>query len=72
LDYDDIESILKALKDTENPIKPVKGFYFGSQDMDEWYKEDVKNAIEVFESVLKDMDNGFGKRYLDFYYQASW
>ena len=72
LDYDDIESILKALKDEENQLEPTEGFFFGSQEKDEWYKEDVKNAIEVFESVLKDMDNGFGKRYLDFYYQASW
>lgn len=72
LDYDDVESILKALKDTENPIKPVEGFFFGSQDMDEWYYEDVKKAIEVFEAVLKDMNSGFGKRYLDFCYQASW
>ena len=54
LDYDDIESILKALKNEENQLEPTEGFFFGSQEKDEWYYEDVENAIKVFESILKD------------------
>ena len=72
LDYGDVKKILRALKDEENPIEPTEGFFFGSQEMDEWYHTDVKNAIEVFESLLEEMKSELGIAYLDYFYQASW
>ena len=72
LDYEDVKKILTALKNEENPIEPTKGFFFGSQERDEWYDTDVKNAIEVFESLLEEMESEFSREYLDYFYQASW
>jgi hypothetical protein len=72
LDYGDVKKILTALKDKENPIEPTEGFFFGSQERDEWYDTDVKNAIEVFESLLEEMESEFGREYLDYFYQSSW
>ena len=72
LDYGDVKKILRALKDEENQLEPTKGFFFGSQEKDEWYDTDVKNAIEVFESLLEEMESEFGREYLDYFYQASW
>ena len=72
LDYGDVKKILRALKDEENQLEPTKGFFFGSQEKDEWYDTDVKNAIEVFESLLEEMESEFGREYLDYFYLASW
>jgi len=72
LDYGDVKKILTALKDEENPIEPTEGPFFGSQERDEWYDTDVKNAIEVFESLLEEMESEFGREYLDYFYQSSW
>ena len=72
LGIDDIKQILSALKDKENPIEPTEGFLFGSQERDEWYDKDVENAIEVFESVLEELESEFGSEHFDYLYTASW
>lgn len=51
-------------------FSPQSGFFFGSTEINEWYKNDVIDSIEVFEEILKEEElNGNNGEY---YYQASW
>ena len=48
-------------------LPPANGFFFGSQDINEWYKEDIENTIEALQKVF---DGNFN--HLEFYYGSSW
>jgi hypothetical protein len=54
-------------------LAPTEGFFFGSTDIDNYFKEDVEDSIKIFEGVMdeinKNKENGI---YFDYYYQASW
>jgi hypothetical protein len=56
-------------------FSPTHGFFFGSDCIDRYYKEEVENTIEVIENLLKEKESDDIARGLyggDFYYQASW
>lgn len=49
---------------------PQSGFFFDSTEINEYYKDDVVDTIEVIEEILKEEElNGYNG---DYYYQASW
>ena len=48
-------------------LPPGDGFFFGSQDIDEWYIEDIKYSLELFKSALELLDKGYS-----IIYDASW
>ena len=56
--------------DCEDEIKeilpPASGFFFGSTQIDEYYKNDVERTIEIIDTLLRE------DAAADFYYQASW
>jgi len=66
------KTVLKALKkgntDTASELLPPReGFFFGDQEIDEYYKEDIKNTIDILTEALEsNSPNG------DFYYSSSW
>ena len=69
-----LEELLSELKEIHesNSIDVAKeklptqgGFFFGGTEYDEYYYADVKETIDMFESLLKE-ENG------DFYYGSSW
>jgi len=41
------------------------GFFFGSEDYDQWYVEDIEQTIKILESTFSD-EHG------EYYYNASW
>jgi hypothetical protein len=43
------------------------GFFFGSQDFDEWYYKGLEDTIEIVSHCLSPEFDGW-----DFYYQSSW
>jgi hypothetical protein len=48
-------------------LPTADGFFFGDTDYQEWYYQDIKATIPVFESLLgQDLDQW------DFYYSSSW
>lgn len=49
-------------------LPPQSGFFFGSTDIDEWYKSDIQRTIKGLNKLLND------KTFKDceFYYQSSW
>ncbi len=42
-----------------------EGFFFGSQEYNEWYLDDIVRTQEILAEVLDDTDS-------DYYYQSSW
>ena len=34
-------------------LPPTSGFFFGSTEIDEYYKQDVEDSIKIFEDLLK-------------------
>lgn len=56
-------------------FSPTQGFFFGSDNIDEYYKQEVENTIEVIENLLKECEDTDAVKGLysgDFYYRASW
>jgi hypothetical protein len=54
---------------------PTEGFFFGSTEVDKYFKQDVEETIETIDGLLKELEGedvvkGFNAG--DFYYQASW
>ena len=61
----------KYVKDSsvaEELLPSTSGFFFGSTDYDEWYVEDIKNTIDIINTVLETTD--FDTQML--YYVSSW
>lgn len=51
----------------EDVLPLTQGFFFGNYDTyDEYYWNELKETIDLFESLLSEPNDG------DFYYQASW
>ncbi len=68
--WEDIEEDGKIIKDSsvaEELLPNGEGFFFGSQEYDEYYLEQIKYTREVCEKSLQAIKNGS-----DIYYQASW
>ena len=70
--YEDVE----VYTDTEVALKlfpPTEGFFFGSQLIDDYYRENVQTLIQELEQILteiqKDKEN---KAWTDWYYTSSW
>jgi hypothetical protein len=55
-------------KDTAETILPTaQGFFFGSDEIDEYYWEEVKSTIIQLKDILEE-DN----KNASFYYRSSW
>ena len=59
--YDNVDEVMEILP-------PTQGFFFGSETIDGWYKQDIENTIEVLTAELADEM----VVYSDYQYYASW
>ena len=57
---------LSGDKTVDSPLPSQGGFFFGSTDYDEWYKQDIEETIEILTKCLQ-LPNEF-----DFFYESSW
>lgn len=48
-------------------LPPSEGFFFGSNDIDEWYWQDIDSTIEMLTNTLAHTPEDYG-----FTYQSSW
>ena len=48
-------------------LPPTAGFFFGSQEIDDWYWKDVKETAKILDEVLTNVPENWSFRY-----QASW
>ena len=61
--------VLKEVKETKNSklLEPKSGFFFGSTSVDNYYWQDVDNAIKQLENLLTLDWNAYR-----FFYHSSW
>jgi hypothetical protein len=74
----DLRVLLETLREVKRAIEdkdsktisllfpPTGGFFFGSTEVDEYYKEQIDQTIPIIEEAVNE---GEGE---EFYYQASW
>ena len=55
-------------------LPPTQGFFFGSDEVDEYYKEEVNSTIKIIEDLLEENEQSkeYGLYSGDFEYRASW
>ena len=62
--------------EVEEIFAPTEGFFFGSGEIDKYFKEYVDETVELIESLLKESDEIYnpvkGIYSGDFFYRASW
>ena len=63
-----VKQVLADHKLAPQLLPTESGFFFGSQEYDNWYIQDLEETKNILETVLNDrsLDNW------DFYYQSSW
>jgi hypothetical protein len=59
--YDRADEVLELLP-------PTEGFFFGSYQIDDWYKQQIEETINVLEEELSVS----GDNYPEYEYYASW
>lgn len=65
---DIIEEVETYDSDIARRLLPTtKGFFYGSQLYDDWYKEDIEYSLELFKEARKLMDLDY-----EIVYRASW
>jgi len=71
----DLEILLiickKALEDktkASSLLPTQQGFFFGDQEYDAWYFDDLESTVEILEKAL----NFYNEKIVDIYYRASW
>lgn len=81
VDEDKMKELLETLKEVssnfdkaEELLPPVQGFFFGGDEIDEYYKEDVNSTIKIIEELLEEHEQSkeHGLYSGDFEYRASW
>ena len=81
VDEDKMKELLETLKKVsdnftlaEELLPPVQGFFFGGDEVDEYYKEDVNSTIKIIEGLLEEQEQSkeHGLYSGDFEYRASW
>lgn len=81
VDEDKLVELLETLKKVSDNftlakelLPPVQGFFFGGDEIDEYYKEDVNSTIKIIEELLKEHEQSkeYGLYSGDFEYRASW
>lgn len=63
-EYIEDSSIAQDLLPTQS------GFFFGSEDYDEYYMDDIKYTQKLLKGIIKEEENGEYTH--DYYYNASW
>jgi hypothetical protein len=81
VDEDKLKELLETLKEVSSNfdkakelLPPVQGFFFGGDEVDEYYKEDVNSTIKIIEELLEEHEQSkeYGLYSGDFEYRASW
>ena len=66
---DDVMYVLSDMSAAPQVLPTAGGFFFGSTDYDEWYREDLLKTLEHVGDMLKHHQNNPNTK---FYYHSSW
>ena len=81
VDEEKLKELLETLKEVssnftkaEELLPPTQGFFFGSDEVDEYYKEEVNSTIKIIEDLLEENEQSkeYGLYSGEFEYRASW
>jgi hypothetical protein len=50
-------------------LPPTQGFFFGSDNIDDWYKQNIEETITTLKEELSASNDDYGS---DYEYYASW
>jgi hypothetical protein len=66
---EELKQLILEVLDTKNTSKlpPQAGFFFGSDQVDQYYWEDLRNTAAELDKVLEEFPQGW-----DFEYHSSW
>ncbi len=71
----DCEIVISNPNQAKEILPTTKGFFFGSQEYDEWYFEDLQYTVKVIKkvlSVIKKLDKAPNNILYQVIYRASW
>ena len=60
--------VYECEKEIEDLFPTASVFFFGSTEIDEYYKNDIDSTIEMLEGILSEGSDSVS----DYYYRASW
>ena len=66
---DDVMYVLSDMSAAPQVLPTFGGFFYGSTDYDEWYREDLLKTLEHVGDMLKHHQNNPNTK---FYYHSSW
>ena len=58
----------KSVKQAAELLPPAQGFFFGGEDLDEYYFEDLKDTLKILNPLIKEVEKDGG----EVYYRSSW
>jgi hypothetical protein len=61
------EEVLSDPSKADDLLPPSEGFFFGSNQIDDWYWDDLKETIGTIKRLLENTSNDW-----EFYYASSW
>lgn len=73
MDAEDVKRLradVRIALDTGTGMEPVSGFFFGSQEKDEYWREDLRRTEAICDWLLADIARGQSR--VSYFYQASW
>ena len=62
---DELKLVLKDKNNAKKLLPTTSGFFFGGTDYDEYYFDECKRTVKLFEDLLKEKGG-------DYYYSSSW
>ena len=69
----DIKTPVAREMKAEELLPTQSGFFFGTEEYDDWYYKDLEDTKKTLEKVFKYEENAeSGKCFDNFYYQSSW
>lgn len=54
--YEDCQTVLKDHSKADEILPRSSGFFFGNQEYDEWYFEDLKETADAIERIIEETD----------------
>lgn len=64
---EDCKAVLADKSRAEELLPRAAGFFFGGQDYDEWYFQDIQQTVDIVQPLLSEEFADW-----DFFYQSSW
>lgn len=62
------EQVMEDRSKAASLLPTQQGFFFGGQEYDDWYYDDVQSTVDIVKKALEFYD----EKTVDLYYHASW